>query len=102
MAQSSSNARRSVVTRVLAADPLQYPDESPLLDKRLQQPSAQQIADAEQALAAAAAAPAAGSTDGSPLLPVIIGVGVGVLALIVVGVVVTVVLVRRSRRRVGA
>ncbi|QCQ17803.1 S8 family peptidase [Microbacterium sp. RG1] len=86
------------LTRLLAADPLQYPDENPLLDKRLQQPSAEDIADVEQALASS---PSKEST-GSPLLPVIIGVGVGVLALIVVGVVVTVVLVRRSRRRVGA
>jgi hypothetical protein len=60
-----------------------------------QQPSAQQIAAAEQELAAARPA---GSTDGSLFLSAIMGVGVGVLVLIVVGVVVTVVLVRRSNR----
>lgn len=93
------------LTRVLAVDPTQYPDENPLLDKRLDQPSATDIADAEKALASAGAAESldhAESGGVSALLPVIIGVGVGVVVLIVVGVVVTVVLVRRSRRRVGA
>ncbi|WDG18501.1 S8 family peptidase [Microbacterium sp. Clip185] len=90
------------LTRVLSADPLQYTDTNPLLEKSSQDPSVEQIADAEKVLASAVTTPPAESTGGSPLLPVFIGVGVGLLVLIVVGVVVTVVLVRRSRRRVGA
>ncbi|WP_238343857.1 S8 family peptidase [Microbacterium sp. RG1] len=93
------------LTRVLAADPTQYPDTNPLLGKGLAQPSAEEIAAAEQTLASAESDGQSGGTDADGLaafLPVIIGIAVGVLALIVVGVVVTVVLVRRSRRRVGA
>ncbi|WP_243227277.1 S8 family serine peptidase [Microbacterium sp. CIAB417] len=93
------------LTGVLAADPSQYADTNPLLDKVLQLPSAEQIAAAEEALISPDSVGQPASTDPggiAALLPVFIGVGVGVLALIVVGVVVTVVLVRRSRRRVGA
>jgi len=86
------------LTRVLAADPLQYPDESPLLDKRLQQPSVQQIADAEKALASAAPDRPSGGEDANAvsLIPLLIGVGIGVLLLVLVAVVVTVFIVRRN------
>lgn len=86
------------LTRVLAADPSQYPDTNPLLDKVLQLPSPDQFAEAQQALASAeptssSEAPEPGSAS---LLPVFVGVGIGVVVLILAAVVVTVVIVRRN------
>jgi hypothetical protein len=85
---------------VLAVDPMQYPDENPLLDKRLDQPSATDIADAEKALASSEpTAPGDSSQEsGVSVVPVLIGVGIGVIVLILVAVVVTVIIIRRNNR----
>ncbi len=88
------------LTRVLAVDPTQYPDENPLLDKRLDQPSATDIADAEKALASAAPTAPGDSSQGSgaSVVPILIGVGIGVIVLVLVAVVVTVIIIRRNNR----
>lgn len=83
------------LTRVLAADPLQYPDESSLLDKRL---STAVGPAARRRRTGARCGPARGINRRIAVPLCDHGVGVGVLVLIVVGVVVTVVLVRRSNR----
>lgn len=90
---------------VLRVDPTAYEDVNPLLDKSLQQPTAEQIAAATAALDSEPAATASpGGADGggdtgvSGITTALIIGGVVVVVVIVAAVILTVVLIRRSRR----
>jgi hypothetical protein len=102
------------LTHMLQVDPTQYPDENPLMDKELDRPDADQLADA---VARDSALPDFGLTEPSEpaapddeivdpptasesaLGPVVWIGGAVVLALVVIGVVILIIVLTTSRRR---
>jgi subtilisin family serine protease len=107
------------LTHMLAVDPAQYPDENPLMDKKLGQPSAEQVAEAAaRGSAMPDFAPDAGTSptdsfdeygDDEPaadapqasgaVSPVLWAVGGIVLGVIVIGAIILIVVLTNSRRR---
>jgi len=89
------------LTHLLAADPSQYPDKNPLLDKTSGKPTARQIAEASTAATAApSATPGAAVTsqsEGGVPVPLIVGIVVGIV--VIVGAIVMVVVLSGRRRK---